>query len=316
MALIIAIVLIVSAIISSAKLSELQEYNRNVNAIARESERQISKQLFTSLVGATGKPAVDVTAQLNEAHSEAVRLAAHAREIGVPGSMAEAQRNLLTALDLRSEGVAKVSQLMQTAVAGKATQASPRIAGAMEIFLASDVLWSQRVKPLATEALEAGGVTGQSTATSRFLPNLGWLVPETVASRITGQSASESGPLAPGTHGDALTGVSVGGVTLQAEPALNHIAGGSSPTFAVAVQDTGENQESNVKVDVVVTSGGKESKGSRSIGLIKPGETVNVEVPVSGVTVGVASKVSVKVQPVRGETNTENNQGVYLAFFE
>lgn len=315
-ALIVAIVLIVSAIMQSAKTSELREYNSQLNIIARESQRKISKQFFASLVGATGKPAVNVTSQMNTVHTEAVRLAEHARELGVPSEMAEAQRSLLTALDLRSEGLAKISQQMQTALAGKTSQASTKIAGAMESLLASDVLWSQRVAPLAGEALQAAGISGQSTANSRFLPNLGWLDPETVATRITGGSASESGPLAPGTHGDALTAVSAGGVTLQAEPTLNHIPGGGSPTFTLSVQDTGENPESNVKVEVLVTSGGRQSRGSGSIGRIQPGETLNVSVPVSGVTVEVAAKVAAKVQPVRGETNTENNQATYMAFFE
>ena len=47
----------------------------------------------------------------------------------------------------------------------------------------------------------------------------------------------------------------------------------------------------------------------------EPGKTVNVDIPVSGVPLGVASKIEVAVQPVPGETNAENNKGTFLAIF-
>ena len=81
----------------------------------------------------------------------------------------------------------------------------------MEIFLASDVIYSQRVVPLIQQTLAANGIHGLTTAPSRFLPNVGWLEPTTVLSRITGQARAAPGQrYAPGTHGSALIGVSVG----------------------------------------------------------------------------------------------------------
>ena len=62
----------------------------------------------------------------------------------------------------------------------------------MEIFLASDVVYSQRVVPLIQQTLAANGIHGLSTAPSRFLPNLGWLEPTTVLSRLTGQAPGSS----------------------------------------------------------------------------------------------------------------------------
>ena len=60
----------------------------------------------------------------------------------MPGGMSGAQRDLLLAFDLRAEGLAKIASLVRTALGGKAKQASTLIAGDMEIFLASDVLYS------------------------------------------------------------------------------------------------------------------------------------------------------------------------------
>ncbi len=74
--------------------------------------------------------------------------------------MASAQRDLLLALDLRVEGMTKLAALLPTALGGQAKQASTKIAGDMEIFLASDVIYSQRVAPLIQQTLAADGVSG------------------------------------------------------------------------------------------------------------------------------------------------------------
>ena len=186
----------------------------------------------------------------------------------------------------------------------------------MEIFLASDVIYSQRVVPLIQQELSANGVHGLTTAPSRFVPNIGWLEPATVLARITGKSASgENSTAASGTHGSSLTGVTVGANTLAPEPTLNHVSGGSNPTFTVNVEDAGTNPETNVKVNVTVTAGGKQFKASHVVEKTEPGKTVSVDIPVNGVPLGEAAKVEVKVEPVPGETNSENNKQTYLAVF-
>jgi hypothetical protein len=226
--------------------------------------------------------------------------------------MASAQRDLLLALDMRVEGITKVAALVPTALGGQAKQASSEIAGDMEIFLASDVIYSQRVAPLIQQTLAANGIQGQSTSPSSFLPNLGWLEATTVFARLTGQpaSSSSSGGVAPGHHGSVLKGVSVGTKTLEAEPALNHISGGSSPTFTVMVENDG------VKVALNVTAGGKQLKASHVIDTTEPKKTVNAEIPVSGIPPNVASKVEVQIEPVPGETNHEGTKGTFLGIFE
>jgi hypothetical protein len=188
----------------------------------------------------------------------------------------------------------------------------------MEIFLASDVFYSQRVAPLIQQTLTSNGIQGQNTTSSRFLPNIGWLEGATVYARLTGQPAdsSSSGGVAPGHHGSVLKGVSVGTKTLEAEPALNHISGGSSPTFTVMVENDGEFPETDVKVDLNVTAGGKQLKASHVINTTEPKKTVSVEIPVSGIPPNVASKVEVQIEPVPGETNHEGTKGTFLGIFE
>jgi hypothetical protein len=310
----ILIVLLLNSCLKRGKQQALESYNHNVGEIAQASQSQVGRQLFATLAGAAGKPALDVGQQIDQLRMQAEQEAEQAQKLSVPGEMTGAQRNFLLALDMRAEGLQKVANQVRTALGGQSQQATGSIAGAMEIFLASDVVYSQRVAPLVQQALSAGGVSRQSTPASRFLPNLGWLQTSTVQAKLTGASSSGTGAVAPGTHGHSLKGVSVGTNTLAPSPTLNHVSG-ANPTFTVMVENAGSNPETSVKVDVSVTSEGKTLSASHLIDKTEPGSTTNVDIPVTGVTLGAASRVSVNIEPVPGETATENNKGSYLVIF-
>jgi hypothetical protein len=321
--LLIAIVLIVNGCLKSEKRQALKNYNRSVSGLARESDEQVAHPLFATLTNAASKSALSVEEQVDELRLNAQNLANRARGLSVPSEMTAAQRYLLLALDLRAEGLTKLAALLPTALGKQGKQASAQIAGDMENFLASDVIYSQRVAPLIQQNLSSGGVQGLTTASTRFLPNIGWLEASTAEARLSGHgaSASQSGQPVTGNHGSALKGVAVGGNTLVAESAesteagMNHISGGSNPTFTVQVENSGEFPETNVKVEVAVTAGGKQFRASNVIEKTEPGKTTSVQVPVTGVPLGVASRIEVYVQGVPGENDLENNKGKYLAIF-
>ena len=317
--LLIVIVLVVNGCLKSQQKQSLETYNRDVSRIAQESEQQVSKPFFSELADANSKSALDVENQLDQLHIQAQSQASAAKGLSVPGAMTGAQRDLLLALDFRAEGVAKVASLVRTALGGQAKQASTLIAGDMEIFLASDVIYSQRVAPLIQQTLAANGIQGQSTALQPLPPQPRLartddrlLAPHRTAGR---QLRRAAGSLA-GHHGSVLKGVSVGTKALEAEPALNHISGGSSPTFTVMVENDGEFPETDVKVDLNVTAGGKQLKASHVIDTTEPKKTVNAEIPVSGIPPNVASKIEVQIEPVPGETNHEGTKGTFLGIFE
>ena len=314
--LLILIVLLVNGCLKGQKSQELNDYNREVSTVAQEFDEHVSHPLFEALSGAGSKSALNVEVQVGQLRVEAQNLATRFKDLKTPGAMSGAQNDLLLAFDLRAEAVTKVAALVPTALGGQGKQAISQISGALEIFLASDVLYSQRVAPLIQQALSDNGISGLTTAPSRALPNVGWLEPTTANARITGESpGSTNGQVTSGTHGSSLTGVSVGANALAPEPTLNHVSGGSNPTFTVNVEDAGESAETNVKVDIVVTAGGKQFKASHVIEKTEPGKTASVDIPVTGIPLGEAAKVEVNVEKVPGETNVENNKGTFLAVF-
>jgi hypothetical protein len=313
--LLIVVILLINGCLKSQKQQALKDYNRNVSEVAGESVEHVSNPLFAALSGASSKSALNVEEQVDQARVEAQKIASRAKGLSVPGGMSSAQSYLIQTLDFRTEGVTKLAAHIPSALGGQAKQASTLIAGDMEIFLASDVIYSQRVAPLIQQQLSSAGIHGITTAPSRFLPNIGWLEPTTVQARLTGQSAAAQSAPVTGNHGSALKTVSVGSTTLEPEPTINHIAGGSSPTFTVQVENSGEANETNVKLVVTVTAAGKQYKASKVIEKTEPGKTVSADVPVAGIPLGVASKIQAFVEPVPGENDVENNKGNFLAIF-
>src|SRR2546423_363910 len=115
----------------------------------------------------------------------------------------------------------------------------------MQMFLTSDVIYSQRAIPEMKQAFSDRGIQERLSA-SRSLPDLGWLDPATVETRL-GKIGSAQRPATPGVHGMGLQGVAVkpSGTALS-ETGVNRIAASSGLTFDVQVQNQGQSEETNV----------------------------------------------------------------------
>jgi hypothetical protein len=233
--------------------------------------------------------------------------------------MAGAQQNLLLALDLRAEALQTIANEIPNALGtDSAASASGVIAAEMQAFLASDVIYAQRVVPLITQALADQKIDDQTVATSRFLPDLGWLTPQVVTQRITGNSGgtTASGALKSGTHGHGMLSVSVGTTTLQAEPAVNQIKLTPTPTFSLLVANQGQNDETGVVVELEIEGAGTPIVLKKTINTTAMTRSPPVLIPLTGSPpVGETVRVVGRVVPVRGESDTANNTLTYLADF-
>ena len=203
--------------------------------------------------------------------------------------------------------------------ASAASEAINHIAGQMQAFLASDVLYSQRVIPYIKETLDNNDIGGQEIATSNFLPNLGWLSPDAVASRLNSRlgGRTANGTPAPGTHGHGLDSVSIGGQTLQPSPAVNRIPAGAGLTFDVKFTNQGENDEIDVRVLVAISGSGKPILLRKTLNQTKAGQPAEATIPL-GQSPPIGSPVTIKVQivGVPGEKKVDNNKQSYTAIFQ
>jgi hypothetical protein len=324
LAALIVLVLIILGINScrgSAHDNALRDYNRDVGTIASESN-ELGGQLFGTLTQQSLQP-VDQETQVNQLRVRAQQQAQRARDIDTPGDMADAQRNLLLALDLRADAVGKIASRIGEARGdqeGAAEAAVDQIAGEMQAFVASDVIYLQRVVPFINQALADSDIGGQRIVGGRFMDDLSWLEPDTVASRL-GASAGggrTNKPVAPGRHGHGLESVSVGNTTLQPQPATNRVPASSNVAFTVRFSNQGDNEETDVRVRVRVRPpAGKAISVTRTVDQTNPGAQAEVNIPLGQAPpTGTSTTVSVEVLRVPGEENVENNSQDYTVIFQ
>src|SRR5829696_8759257 len=256
---------------SSRKESALKDYNREVSSIIRESDTQVGQPFF-QLLGQAG----DESPQVLQTNISGYRVQAEAqlkqaRNLDVPDEMKDAQQSLLMALEFRRDGLGFIAERIRTALGDEgdtANKAVREIAGAMQMFLSSDVLYQSRAVPFIKRGLDDAEIGGQRIASTRFLPGIEWLSEQTVAAQLgqqlSGSGGRNTGEPAPGLHGTGLDSVTVGDTELQTgEP--NRIPAAEDTTFVVRFTNQGENDEFDVKVTLRIEGDGKPIRVSRTI---------------------------------------------------
>lgn len=319
----IVLVLLVSSCQSSRKERALKDYNRSVTELATDSDT-VGKDFFDALDAAsTGD---DVEVRVNQLRLTADELVKRAESLEPRDELARAQGSLELVLNLRAQGLRKIGDKLPSAlVAGRDNAQSveaalSQIAGQMQQFLASDVVYSQRTAPYILEALNDAEVTGQRVTRSRFLPSLGWLDPDAVAGRLGSQRAAggrgaDPNP-APGLHGHALTSVAVGSAALQPGEVINRVAARPAPTFTVKFANGGDSDEREVVVTARVSGGGgRLVLRKKTIAQTKSKGDATVTIPLGSSPPAGSAILTVTVAKVPGEEETANNKQTYTILF-
>lgn len=328
---IVLLVVLVKGCVDNRREAALKDYNRSVRTLVEQSRNDVSKRFFDALSGAGSGEPTQVQETINQLRVVADEDLSQAQRLDPPDAMASAQTNLELVLSLRRDGVAKVADEIQTALGGTAGAgtAVDAIAGQMQAFNASDVLYSQRVAPLILKGLKDDGIAASYDGTAGeqvlpyadFLPadgGISWMSPDFVAGKLGAASSGgrPTGTPAPGLHGHQLDSVSVNGVDLTTTGS-NRIPASPPPTFVVNFTNGGENDETNVKVTVEVTGSGTPLKAQAIVPNTPAGgsATANVTLRRSPSTSG-PSTIRVTVEQVLGEETLDNNTASYTALFE
>jgi hypothetical protein len=310
---------LINSCMNSAKNRSMKSYNSQVTALVKKSDDN-SSQLFQSLSGGSED---DQTVAVNQIRLEAEDVAKRAAALDVPDEMKPAQRNLLLALDLRAAAIGKIGEQLTAANGNDASayKAMQKIAGQMRAFLASDVIYSQRVQPLINDAFDDAGITGQIIAPSQFLESDGWLSTNKVADRINPSAASPSrtgAAPAPGTHGHGIVSTKIGTTTLSPTASTRvPLAAGAKPTVDVTFANQGENDETDVVVTMKLTSGGGNPQTiKKRVNVTKKGsETTSSIAFTTAPSAGQVVQIAITIAKVPGETNTANNKATYDVLF-
>ena len=317
----ILLVLGVKGCLNSRTENALKDYTRNVSSIITDSNDQVSKRLFELLNSGASGSTSELQQNVNQVRVTAEDDVKRAQSLDTPGDMVSAQQRLLDVLTLRSEGVRTIAEELPNLEGDQAETASNKIAGQMSAFLASDVLYSQRVVPYIYDPLKSHSIdtTGSNKLPdSAFLPDTQWLDAGFVRKQLTGKGGGKTtGAPAPGTHGHGLVGTAVGDVTLQPGGVLNRVAGAANPVFNVKFQNQGENDEFDVKVKVDITGGPKPISVTKTIDQTTHGTgDLAVQIPLGQTPpLNTPVKVTVTIGKVPGEVKIDNNTATYTTIF-
>jgi hypothetical protein len=321
--LFILLILLVSSCQGSRKERALKDYNRSVTELATDSDK-VGVDFFAALDAASA--GTDVEVRVNQLRLTADELVKRANGLEPRDELARAQSSLELVLNLRAQGLRKIGEKLPTALvqgrdnAQSVETALTQIAGQMQQFLASDVVYSQRTAPYIREALSDADVKGQRVSISRFLPSLGWLDPDLVAGRLGSQRAGGGTGAgrepAPGLHGHSLESVAVGDTTLQPGGVVNTIPTRPAPSFTIKLANGGDFDEDEVVVTARISGGGTRAiSRKKTIAQTKSKGDATVTIPLGASPASGAATLTVTIGKVPGEEGTENNKQTYTILF-
>jgi hypothetical protein len=313
-AILVVLILIVLGVHScqiSQRNSALKDYTNNVSALNQQST-QTGAQLFSELSGGGGASnATNLQNQINQTRVNADSELSKAKGLAVPSEMQGAQQDFVLTLQMRRDGIADIANQIQPALGNSTNKdALNSIATDTARFYASDVVYKGYVTAMIAGALHSaaiavGTATGETIDASQFLPDIQWLTPSFVASKLGASlPAASSGKVAPGLHGHSLDSVSVNGTTLQTG-STNTIPATPAPTFTLNITNGGQNTETNVTCKVTVS--GTSVSGQTVIPKTTAGQSTSCQVPLTSSPPAGTYTVTAEVVPVPGEKNTANN---------
>jgi hypothetical protein len=303
----------------SARNSAEKDYANNVSSLINTSNHTGS-QLFSELSapGAAGNP-TGLYNQILDTRLAAENQLKRARTMDVPDEMKGAQQHLLLALQMRLDGIGNIAGKIQPALGTTTNRdAVNSIAAEMARLYASDVVYKDYMVPLMLGALRnaniaVGGMSGVAVEKGQFLPNIGWLSPTFVASKLGAQSSTPATKPAPGLHGHSLDSVSVGGTTLQTG-STNTLPASPPPTFTFHYTNGGQHDEHNVAMKVTVN--GTSASGQTTVPVTTAGQSATADVKLNSSPPKGNYTVTATIQAVPGEKNTSNNTLTFPVTFQ
>ena len=321
--IIVLLVFWVQSCREAGKEKTYKSYMTKVSDVARASQ-QVGRGLSQALVG-QGLKEAQVEQRIAGLSRQEQLDVQRAREITPPGTLRDEHQALIQALQFRVSGLNGLANaLAATANTKDTTRAGAILAAQMQRLLASDVIYEDSFKSPSEAELKRQGVTGTSETGGPLVPDSNFLQSAdivTPTSMVTVLSKIRGGTVTPSTgglRGTNLVSVKVlpQGVELSTSTQTTVVVR-TNMTFQVVIEDSGDSQEANIPVTLrIVQSGSPDIVKHATIGFISPGEQKTINF--TNFTTPSFSKpavVKVEVQPVDGESKTDNNSADYPVIF-
>jgi hypothetical protein len=315
--ILLAVVLVfaINSCQSSSKENAYSTYMQAVKGIASRSTligRDLSRELAKP-----GLKETQLETTLDGLAQQQQQAVAQAQTLEPPGPLRAVHGHLIEALQLRASGLGRLADAFrQTAGAGNANVSGRRLAQQAQLLAASDVNWDFYFKVPAIQVLREQNVHA-AVPDSNIFPNV-----DLASSRSLGfvwqrLHGAATGGTPAGNHGSALGSVKQlpSGSELTTG-SVNTVIASTDLKFQVAVQDSGDFQESTVHVTLTIAESPRPIVKTATIAIINAGETRSVQFGNFGdLPFGVRTTVKVDIQPVPGEKTVKNNSAEYPVIF-
>ena len=277
----ILLVLGVRSCLNTRSENAIKDYSNDSAELLRASKLE-GDQLFKLLEGEGGTDqATAIINQLNAYRVDSSELVDRANRLDVPGDLDGAQSELLEVLELRRDGFADITDALQVALGDQQRrEGSDDVAKQMQVFLASDIIDTQRFRPDLFDVLRDKDLPAPDLPQNGFVPDIQWLQPDFVADQVNAlrTGTGGGGEAAPGLHGNGVAGVTLGGIALT--PGGNaSVQLSGDLAFEIQVQNQGENTENDVVVSVTVGDGGDADTQEETIDTIAAGRAEDGDDP-------------------------------------
>lgn len=313
-AIVLAVILIlaVNSCRANQKKSAYKDYVGDVSEVAAQSAA-LGKQLNTRLT-TPGIKLEDLRGDVDGFRQQQEQILRATEGITPPGPLVDQQKSLVEAMQFRANGLDGLAQaFVKVAQTSNTEEAGALLAQQASRLVAADVVYDDLFKAGTQEVLRQQDVTDVAVPDSNFVQNEDLASPsawELIVRRLT------QGPTAGGLHGNGIVDVRAQpGPQVLSQGADNTVEASEKLAFQVRVQNSGENQETQVPVTLTIQQDPVIRK-RKVIDLIDPGETKTVTFTGFGtIDFTGGSVLKVIVEPVAGERNTSNNTAQYTVIF-
>ena len=307
----------------AGKTKTYKSYMTKVSEVAASSH-QIGQGLSQALLAQGLKQAAVEQRITGLARQEQLDVD-RAREITPPGTLRDEHAALIEALQFRVSGLNGLAHALAATVSTKnTTRAASVLASQMQRFLASDVIYDDEFKEPSIAELNRQGVTGTNASGGPLVPDSNFLQSAdfvTTTSMVSVLSKIRGGAVTPSQGG--LHGTNI--VSVKALPAGTELSTSTQTrvivrtnlSFQVTIEDSGDSQETGIPVKLtIIQSGSDPVEKTATINFISAGETKvitfkNFPAP----NFQTPAQLKIEVQPVPGETKTDNNSADYPIIF-
>ena len=298
----------------------------------RGDQKQAAYEGYIEDAGTVATESAELGAQLNERlTTPGIRLEAlradveglqeqqeqilrRTEDLSPPGPLVEQQEALVETMQFRVSGLSGLARALQlVAQTDDPQESGQNLANQAQRLVASDVVYIDAFQEASESVMNQQGVTNVAVPASVFVQN-----PEFGSPAFWTQTVERltQGPEAGGVRGNGIAGVRVqpGGQELvRGED--NTVEQSADLAFEVLVENSGESQETQVKVILIIRQDPQIRK-EQIIDVINPQETKTVRFTgFDTLQFSTQTTLQVQVEPVQGEQNTNNNTREYPIIF-